>query len=103
MKLRTITSTALCLFLTTVGYAQEIQWASEVLSFSSQLSDARYSAKQLLGKPNKCPANGDSPCAWSSKEDALYGGGEGRIKVSFKKPMQIQQVGIAENYNPGAV
>ena len=82
---------------------QEVQWASEVISYSSQAGTKEYSAQQVLGKPNKCPASGDSPCAWFGKTDGIFGGKEEHIKVGYKKPMQIQQVAIAENYNPGAV
>jgi hypothetical protein len=103
MKLSIVFLSAFSLYVVSTSRAQDVQWASEVLTFSSQFSDVRYSAQQTLGKPNKCPASGDSPCAWVSKDDAMYGGGEGRIKVGFKKPMQIQQVAIAENWNPGAV
>src|SRR5579872_6974387 len=84
-------------------FGQEVQWASEVISFSSQIGIKEYSAQQVLGKPNKCPASGDSPCAWFGKSDGLYGGREERIKVGYETPMQIQQVAIAENFNPGAV
>ncbi len=91
-------------FITGPGYAQDVQWASEVLSFSSQVSAKEYAAAQVLGKPNKCPASGDSPCAWYGRSDGEFnGGGEERIKVGYTKPMQIQQVAIAENYNPGSV
>ena len=93
----------LLLVLASSAYSQEVQWASEVISFSSQIGTKEYSAQQVLGKPNKCPASGDSPCAWLGKSDGIFGGREERIKVGYKKPMQIQQVIIAENYNPGAV
>ncbi|HYM21058.1 MAG TPA: OmpA family protein [Candidatus Kapabacteria bacterium] len=83
--------------------AQDVQWASEVISFSSQFGTKEYSANQVLGKPNKCPASGDSPCAWVAKNDAAFGGGEAHIKVGYNNPMKIQQVAIAENFNPGAV
>lgn len=83
--------------------AQEVQWASELYSFSSQKASVRYSAKQVLGKPNKLPASGETPCAWAGKYDGPLGGSEEKLKVGFKKPMQIQQVAIAENYAPGAV
>lgn len=85
------------------GTAQEVQWASELITFSSQKASVRYSAKQVLGKPNKMPATGESPCAWAGKYDGPLGGSEEKLKVGFKKPMQIQQVAIAENFFPGAV
>src|ERR1043165_5383765 len=92
-----------CGFLAKVAVAQDVQWASELMSFSSQFSAKEYSAAQVLGRPNKCPSSGDSPCAWISKSDGRFGGGEEHIKVGFAKPIAIQQVGIAENFNPGAV
>ena len=57
-------------FLTLVGisvslYAQEVQWASKVLEFSSELTPVQYSAQQVLGKPNVLPAGGQSPNAWA--------------------------------------
>jgi OOP family OmpA-OmpF porin len=92
-----------CSFLSEATRAQDVQWASELLSFSSQFSVKEYSAAQVLGKPNKCPSSGDSPCAWLPKSDGRFGGGEEHIKVGYAKPMAIQQVGIAENSSPGAV
>ena len=94
-----------CIITTFISasYGQEVQWANEVLSVSSQMGPKEYSAQQVLGKPNKCPASGDSPCAWFGKSDGLFGGKEEHIKVGYKKPLQIQQVAIAENFNPGAV
>ncbi len=84
-------------------FAQDVQWASDLISFSTQSGEIKWSAKQVLGKPNKCPASGESPNAWVGKNDGNIGGGEERLKVGYKKPMQIQQVAIAENLNPGAV
>src|SRR5690349_13530869 len=91
------------LFSEAIAQEADVQWANEVISFSSQVGSKEYSAEQVLGRPNKCPASGDSPCAWVGKSDGQFGGKEERIKVSYKKPMQIQQVAIAENFNPGAV
>src|SRR5256885_15548406 len=83
-------------------HAQTVQWASQVLSFSSRVKiDGRswiggkwtheYAPEQVLGKPNKCPADGDSPCAWAGSSDNEFFGGQGEhIKVGYNKPMQIQ-------------
>ena len=87
-------------------YAQHVQWASEVLGYSSQKAaygNRQYSAEQVLGKPNKCPATGDSPCAWLPANDPDQGTQEEWIKVGYSDPMKIQQVAIAENYYPGAI
>ncbi len=83
--------------------AQQVQWASSVLGFSSQKGTKEYSAQQVLGKPNKCPATGDSPCAWLPASDPDFGNFEEWIKVGFDKPMKISQYAIAENFYPGAV
>ncbi len=86
--------------------AQHVEWASEVLGYSSQKApygSPQYSAEQVLGKPNKCPATGDSPCAWLPASDPDQGTQEEWIKVGYTNPMKIQQVAIAENYYPGAI
>ncbi|HEY3874624.1 MAG TPA: OmpA family protein [Candidatus Kapabacteria bacterium] len=83
--------------------AQHIEWASEVLDFSSQKGLKAYSAVEALGKPNKCPATGDSPCAWSALTGPNQGPIEEWIKVGFDDPMRIQQVAVAENFYPGAI
>src|ERR1700690_502790 len=53
-----------------------VQWASEVLGMSSEThkpGEKGFGADQALGKPNKCPAVGDSPCAWLPGNDADVG------------------------------
>ncbi len=82
-----------------IGYSQEIQWASKVLEFSSELTPIQYSAQQVLGKPNVLPAAGESPSAWTpdrpnSKE---------YIKVGFDTPIKIRQIVIAESYSPTTI
>ena len=85
-------------FSITTTIAQDIQWASEVIEFSSELSPKEYSAIQILGIPNVLPEGGDSPNAWlpSNPNKAEF------IKVGFERPARIQQVAIAESYNPSA-
>jgi outer membrane protein OmpA-like peptidoglycan-associated protein len=85
----------------------KIQWASKLVGYSSEFKDPlmiqspEFRAKQILGKPNKLPAFGDSPCAWApSTKDSIN---PEWIKVSFDEPMPIEQIAIAENYNPGAI
>ena len=45
--------------------AQEVQWATKVIEFSSELTPVQYSARQVLGKPNVLPSGGQSPNAWA--------------------------------------
>lgn len=102
--------TGLFCFFAASAYAQsepEVQWASELIGTSSYFVNLskpqsnQYKGTQALGKPDKLPAPGESPSAWSpaTKENPQ---GEW-IKVGFARPMQIAQVIVGENYNPGAV
>src|SRR4051812_19791467 len=84
------------LFTVAPSYAQEVQWADEVLDFSSEYREEKYTkefrAVQVLGRPNKLPQFGSSFCAWSpaSRGDTL---GEW-IKVGYKVPIRIRQIAI---------
>lgn len=83
-----------------IAFAQTVQFASSVKAFSSEAGAKRYSAKQILGKPDAMPQGGDSPCAWMPKD------GESAsefIEVGFDKPMKIQQVAVFENFYPGTI
>lgn len=82
------------------GFSQEtVQWASEVMFATSQLSPLQYSAGQLLGSPNVYPKGGDSPNAWRpSKPDT-----DQYIVVQFEKPIHAQQIAVAETENPGSI
>jgi outer membrane protein OmpA-like peptidoglycan-associated protein len=88
-----------------LGLVPEVQWASRILSVSSQYPGAgivgQYSAEQALGKPNALPTPGSSACAWAPlKEDNRY---EEFITLAYSRPMPIRQVAVAENCNPGAI
>lgn len=82
-------------------HGQRVQWAYKVIDKSSEYGEKRYSAAQVLGKPNVLPNFRDSPCSWSpfreqSRTDEF-------IHVSFRKRMRVRQVAVAESHNPGAV
>lgn len=80
-------------------FCQDTEWASKVISYSTQLSDYAYAATQVLGKPNVLPNGGDNPNAWMpSRPDRIS-----EIKVGFEHPMKVQQVAIAESFHPGSV
>ena len=79
--------------------AQVVQWASKVIEVSSELTPVQYSAQQILGKPNVHPAGGQNPNAWTPDKPKR----KEFIKVGFATPIQIQQIAIAETYNPSAV
>jgi len=78
--------------------AQDVQWVSRVIDFSSELSSKEFSAQQVIGQPNVLPQGGDSPNAWLplNPNKTEY------IKVWFDTPSQIQQIVVAESFNPSA-
>ncbi len=84
-----------------ISCAQNIIWASKVITFSSQYAAKQYSANQALGKPNVLPQGKDSPCAWSPlkelNRDPEF------IHVEFSTSIYPKQVFIGESHNPGAI
>ncbi len=91
-------------FLLIVGFivssqGQTVQWASKVIEFSTELTPVQYSAKQALGKPDVLPAGGQSPNAWSPDKPKR----KEFLKLGFAKPINIQQIAIAESHNPSAI
>jgi outer membrane protein OmpA-like peptidoglycan-associated protein len=81
------------------SFSQTVQWASKVIEFSSELTPLQYSASQALGKPNVLPAGGQNPNAWTPDKPKRTE----FIKLGYATPLQIQQVAIAESYNPGSL
>ncbi|PKP18570.1 MAG: hypothetical protein CVU05_13250 [Bacteroidetes bacterium HGW-Bacteroidetes-21] len=79
----------------------EVQWASNVVSYSSEYSPIEKSSKQILGKPNVLPLGGQSSCAWTIKKKSSDG--IEFIRVSFSTPSHPKQIAIAESYKPGAI
>src|SRR4051812_28318983 len=96
---RTLFLAYLGLILMSSARGQELQWASKVLEFSSELTPVQYSAQQILGKPNVMPAGGQNPNAWSPDRPRR----KEFIKVGFERPIPIQQIAIAESYNPSSL
>lgn len=76
-----------------------VQWASRVIEFSSELTPIQYSAEQVLGKPNVLPAAGESPSAWTPDRPNR----QEFLKVGFENPQKIRQILIAESFGPTAV
>lgn len=96
-----------CLFWLAAGIcrAQQIEWASAVSGFSSESAEAGlakpFGAQQVLGKPDKLPAAGESPCAWRT---ATPDNPQGEwIKVTFARAINVQTVAVGESWNPGAI
>ncbi len=95
------TLNVLCLTLAGIQFShgQTVQWASKVVDFSSQLTPIQYSAQQALGAPNVLPAGGQNPGAWTPDKPKRTE----FIKLGYATPIQVQQIAIAESYNPGAL
>jgi outer membrane protein OmpA-like peptidoglycan-associated protein len=87
------------------SFAQKTFWASRVIAFSSEYSDA-YTTKenraiQALGKPNMLPQFGKSVCAWQpqTQDNPL----EEFLIVGFDTLMPIRQIAVAQNFGQGAI
>ncbi|MDT8886879.1 OmpA family protein [Aquirufa sp. LEPPI-3A] len=85
--------------------AQSVQWASKVLTFSSEYTDPllgkEYRALHILGRPSKYPKFAASPSAWQSLTPDNPGGEF--IIVSFDTAKVIKQVAIFENFGAGSI
>ena len=79
----------------------DIQWASKVSDYSSQLGEKEYSASQVLGQPSVIADFGYTPCAWTPSQK-MNPDGE-FIHVEFDQEMKIKQLVINEVYNPGSI
>ena len=76
------------------SHAQEVQWASKLLGFSSEYiketTGKEYRAVQALGYPNTITPFGETACAWSPyNADSNV---EEWIKVAFERPQKARQV-----------
>lgn len=80
--------------------AQQIQWASKIIKFSSDLGGKQNGIKRILGKPDAFPQGGSSANAWIPK-NALDG--KEVIEVGFEKPQTVKQIAVFENLNAGCV
>lgn len=80
--------------------AQQIQWASKVIKFSSDLGGKQNGIKRILGKPDCFPQAGASSNAWVPK---IALDGREVIEVGFDGPQTVKQVAVFENLNAGCV
>jgi outer membrane protein OmpA-like peptidoglycan-associated protein len=80
--------------------AQQVQWAHEVVSYSSQWDTKSCDAAQVLGYPNAETLNSKCEFCWApSNED----GGKEFIRVRFENAIHAQQIAVFEALNPGAI
>ena len=85
-------------FLWSTSQAQQVQWATKIIKYSSDLGGKQNGIKRLLGKPDAFPQAGNSANAWTPK-NAL----DGRevIEIGFEIPQIVKQIAIFENLNAG--
>ncbi|AWI24569.1 PD40 domain-containing protein [Flavobacterium pallidum] len=81
-------------------HAQQVQWASKLIKFSSDLGGKQNGIKRILGKSDAFPQAGPSANAWMPK-NALDG--YETVEVGFEKPQTVKQVAVFENMNSGCV
>lgn len=82
----------------------KVFWADKVVGFSSQYSKLEHGAVQTLGRPNAYPTGGNQYTAWSCKEkDGNEADKAAFVRVGYSTPAIIQQVVVAESFNPGAI
>ncbi len=88
------------LLLFSMANAQQVQWASKAIKYSSDLGGKQNGIKRILGRPDAFPQCGASPNAWTPK-NALDG--YEYVIVGFDNPQTVKQVAIFENLNAGCV
>jgi hypothetical protein len=89
-----------CLILININLsAQQVQWSSKILDFSTQFDTNEFSAVKLLGPPDVPSGGGRHMNAWMAKSP------DSRefISVGFDSAMKVSQIAIFESHNPGAV
>lgn len=80
-------------------WSQNIQWAFNVIEYSSEKESNAYAAKQVLGLPNSMPAGRENINSWIPKINKK----EQYIKVGFLNPIMPKQIIVAESYSPGQI
>ena len=81
--------------------AQQIQWASKLIKFSTDLGGKQNGIKRILGKPDAFPQGGSSPPMLGCQKMLLMA--REIVEVGFEKPQTVKQVAVFENLNSGCV
>ena len=89
-----------CFILININiYAQQVQWSSKILDFSTQFDTNDFSAVKLLGPPDVPVEGGQHPNAWMPKSPDQ----REFIAVGFDSAIHVRQIAIFESFNPGAI
>ncbi len=83
--------------------AQQVQWASKVVSTTSKRTEKKtdpYAPEKMLGQPDALPEGEENKNAWSpEKEDAK----KEMVEVKMGRSLLCKQVVVVESFNPGSV
>ncbi len=98
------TFTLLILFVANIAFSQ-IHWATKVLKYTSQYSQDKNSAFEILGVPNVDPQGRPSPYAWAVEPNELDKEAVdwAYIDVGFDSSYFTKQIAIFESYKSGAI
>jgi hypothetical protein len=80
--------------------AQQVQFASSLGKYSSDLGGKQNGIKRILGIPDAFPQGGSSPNAWSPKNSLSP---SESVTVGFDHPQTVKQVAVFENLNAGCL
>lgn len=91
----------LCLGFVHTIHAQSIQWADELIDFSSEKGPKLFSAAQALSAPNKYPNPTYTTCAWSPEFSDMRN--TEYIHLGFRQPLVAKTICIVENHQAGYI
>jgi len=80
--------------------AQQIQFASSLVRYSSDLGGKQNGIRRILGIPDAFPQGGASPNGWSPKNSLSP---SEFVTVGFDHPQAVKQVAVFENLNAGCL
>jgi len=81
--------------------SNEYQWASKVISYSSEYSSTIGSATQILGRPSATATQVPNLNAWYPSVEKNHLGEY--IHIGFELPQKVSSIHIFESQNPGAI
>ena len=93
----------LVLFALPAARAQQVQWATRVVSVTSKRTEKKtdpYAPEKLFGQPDALPEGEENKNAWSpEKEDSK----KEVVEVKMGRSIACKQVVVVESFNPGSV
>ncbi len=75
------------------------QYVSNIVGYSSQYSDIKYSASQLIGQPDVYPVYDDNIAAWAP----YYDGNREYLELGFANAKSINYIDVYQTYTAGGI